>query len=401
MEQSRSWCYPSAENDPECVDQTLSSSHLRARTTKRWRRREYSFTSVRLRYSSVATNVLLGFIAMLISVQMLSHSPPRVGEERLQLRGGRSASVAFAAPARASMTPQEAWKVLGVDPGTARSELKKALRTRIREVHPDVTGDDGTMLQQVRDAFAIVDALDDPTKWDPTAEDGLPGWAAGLLQGIKWSEACPSYASFLGKPDNKALAVGEMNERTGVRPWAASWGVYSQQEANAEAMRVCRQHSDRCRLIYVGSGSARQRKPMDPSAVASESTWWQQRFGGAAGMEGFGWIPNFDSDKERVIGYKTVPATDKMGNDVRVRVPVLKATDGSTSIPYYYSPLRPKERIHMKKANFKHATKFGGKAAAKSLKSDKRVVEVQEKLDDINNMALRDKVLRGTSANQW
>ena len=37
--------------------------------------------------------------------------------------------------------------------------------------------------------------------------------------------------------DQKALAVGEFNERTGKRPWAAAWGKYSQQEANAEARR--------------------------------------------------------------------------------------------------------------------------------------------------------------------
>ena len=35
-------------------------------------------------------------------------------------------------------------------------------------------------------------------------QDGLPHWAAGLLEGIEWSSDCPSYAEFLRKPDNKA-----------------------------------------------------------------------------------------------------------------------------------------------------------------------------------------------------
>lgn len=37
-----------------------------------------------------------------------------------------------------------------------------------------------------------------------THQDGLPHWAAGLLEGIEWSSDCPSYAEFLRKPDNKA-----------------------------------------------------------------------------------------------------------------------------------------------------------------------------------------------------
>ena len=41
-----------------------------------------------------------------------------------------------------------------------------------------------------------------PMTRDP--QDGLPHWAAGLLEGIEWSSDCPSYAEFLRKPDNKA-----------------------------------------------------------------------------------------------------------------------------------------------------------------------------------------------------
>lgn len=36
---------------------------------------------------------------------------------------------------------------------------------------------------------------------------------------------------------NQALAVGEMSQRTGIRPWAAAWGKFSQQAVEGERVR--------------------------------------------------------------------------------------------------------------------------------------------------------------------
>ncbi|CAE8734154.1 unnamed protein product, partial [Polarella glacialis] len=156
-----------------------------------------------------------------------------------------------------AMPLQEAWRTLGLEPTASRGDLKKAFRNKIREVHPDVTGDDGTMLQKVREAYTVVDGIENPNIWDANGmEDGLPAWASGMLQGILWSADCPSYQDFLEKPSNKALAVGEVSGKTGQRAWAAAWGKFSQQEANQEALRVCRQYGGKCRLIYIGSGES-------------------------------------------------------------------------------------------------------------------------------------------------
>lgn len=266
----------------------------------------------------------------------------------------------------------EAWRTLGVQPSASRGEVKKAFRQKIREVHPDVTGDDGTMLQQVRDAYTVIESLQNPTTWDlKGVEDGLPAWASGLLQGVQWSEACPSYAAFLSKPDQKALAVGEFSERTGIRPWAAVWGKYSQEEANAEALRICRQHGSRCKLVYIGSGTARARQAADPVAGADESKWWTDMFKGAGDIPGFGWMPMIDADKEKLIGYKTVLGGDRFGAEVRVRVPVF--THASGGLPYYYSPLRPREKVHMKNSNFKHVVRLNNK----NIKYDPRLRDVR------------------------
>lgn len=264
----------------------------------------------------------------------------------------------------------EAWRTLGVNPSATRGEIKKAFRQKIRDVHPDVTGDDGTMLQRVRDAFAVIDSLQNPTAWDAQGvEDGLPAWASGLLQGVRWTADCPSYAAFLGKPDQKALAVGEFSEKTGIRPWAAVWGKYSQNEANVEALRICRQHGSKCRLIYVGSGTARAQQAPNPTGSQSEREWWNEQFRGAGDVPGFGWMPTIDPDKEKLIGYKTVGGGDRFGAEVRVRVPVFRLKTGG--LAYYYSPLRPKEKIHMKKTTFKHVQK------ATNVKFDPRLSDLR------------------------
>jgi len=282
-------------------------------------------------------------------------------------------AAAFAMPATPKMPVHEAWEHLGVLPTASKGEIRRAFRKRIREVHPDVTGDDGTLLQKVRDAFAVVETLENPAVWDQEGiEDGLPAWAAGLLNGVQWSDECPNYVAFLAKPDAKALAVGEMNERTGIRPWAAAWGKFSQQAANAEALRVCRQYSERCRLIYVGSGSARQKKPVNPTAGSDERRWWADSFVGGGDTPGFGWMPLINPEKEEVVGYKTIDASDVNGSPERVRVPVFRAKTGG--LPYYYSPLKPKERTYMRKQNFKHAQPM----TMKRWKNDRRYRQLLE-----------------------
>mmetsp|Transcript_74468 Transcript_74468/g.230102 ORF Transcript_74468/g.230102 Transcript_74468/m.230102 type:complete len:344 (-) Transcript_74468:49-1080(-) len=287
----------------------------------------------------------------------------------------RSATWPRAFARKVYMPVPEAWRTLGVRPDSTKGEIKRAFRQKIKEVHPDVTGDDGTMLQRVRDAFAVLDSLRNPTAWDAHGvEDGLPAWASGLLRGVEWSKECPSYAAFLGKPDQKALAIGEFSEKSGVRPWAAVWGKYSQQEANAQALRICRQNGGKCRLVYVGSGSARVRQPADPTAGRDEREWWGEMFQGGGDMPGFGWLPLINPDKEMVIGYKTVTGGDRSGAEQRVRVPVFRLKTGG--LPYYYSPLRPREKIHMQKSNFKHVRKR--KVTSGSIRHDSRLREIHE-----------------------
>jgi len=267
----------------------------------------------------------------------------------------------------------EAWRTLGLKPTATRGEIKRAFRQKIREVHPDVTGDDGTLLQRVRDAYRAVENLKNPTAWDAEGfEEGLPGWASGLLQGVSWSDDCPSYAAFLSKPDQKALAVGEYDERTKTRPWAAAWGKYSQQDANLEALRVCRQHGTKCKLIYVGSGTARVRRATHPSAGGDEKKWWNELFQGAGDIPGFGWMPMINPDKEKLVGYKSVLGGDRFDAEKRVRVPVFKATTGG--LPYYYSPLKPKEKVYMKSANFKHVKRLN----RANYKRDPRLKDLRE-----------------------
>lgn len=274
------------------------------------------------------------------------------------------------------MPVQEAWETLGIDPSVTRAELKKAFREKIREVHPDVTGDDGTMLQKVRDAFAIVDGLENPVEWHVEGmEAGLPAWASGLLQGVQWSEACPSFVAFMEKENSKALAVGEYSAKTGIRPWAAAWGKFSQQEANAEALRLCRQYTDKCKLIYVGSGNTRQRKAVDPTSGPKEREWWKDMFKGGGNSPGFGWIPMIDPAKEKVVGYKTI---DVGVDSARVRIPVFKALVGGP--PYYYTPLRPKEKTYLKRPNFQHHRPLTGAR----LRRDPRMKEAMAKVSQTN-----------------
>jgi len=274
-------------------------------------------------------------------------------------------SPAFAKPPPGApkMRTAEAWKILGLEASTPKGEIKKAYRQKVNQVHPDIVGDGGEKLKQVQEAFKIVSSLEDPSNWVAgTEEAGLPFWATDLLQGIKWSEDCESYAEFLTKPDNKALAVGEINMKTGDRPWAASWGKYNQQDANMEALRHCRAHGTKCRLIYIGSGQIKSTAGAGFSlgATKSESTWWKESATPLGDSVAFGWLPDIDETKEKIVGYKVVK-TEGLDGVEKVRVPVFKNKLGT---PYYFSPLRPKEKISLKKVPFKRLRSYQSQAAS-------------------------------------
>ncbi|CAK9116568.1 unnamed protein product [Durusdinium trenchii] len=250
------------------------------------------------------------------------------------------------------MTVGEAWRQLKLQPTASKEQIKKAFKDRIRQVHPDVTGDDGTMLRKVQDAYQVLEELRDPTFFDGSSEDGLPQWATGLLEGIEWSSECPSYAEFLQKPDNKALAVGEMSQKTGVRPWAAAWGKFSQQDANSEALRACRQYGVKCRLVYVGSGTARVRTVgLDSRSGEEEKNWWRTQVMKSGDLPGFGWMPMIDPSKERLVGWKTITEGSEIIGEQRIRVPVFEPAKGGT--PYLYAPGKPKTRVQLKRTPFK------------------------------------------------
>eukprot|EP00930_Biecheleria_cincta_P004657 TRINITY_DN105579_c0_g1_i1.p1 TRINITY_DN105579_c0_g1~~TRINITY_DN105579_c0_g1_i1.p1 ORF type:complete len:349 (-),score=54.26 TRINITY_DN105579_c0_g1_i1:22-1005(-) len=274
---------------------------------------------------------------------------------------------------RSQMSIPEAWSTLQIPTTSTKGEVKRAFKERIREVHPDVTGDDGAMLRKVQDAFRLIDSLKDPETWTSDMENGLPDWAADLMQGIKWSPDCSSYAVFLEKPDHKALAVGERSESTGLRPWAAAWGKHSQQDANTEALRICRQHGTKCRLVYVGSGSTRMRPTgLSSAAPEAERAWWQKQFKYAGESPGFGWMPTINPDKEKLVGYKTVDG-GTFFDQSRVRVPVFEPLHGG--IPYFYSPAKPGQKILMKRTPFKRL---------KSIAGDKKNWKLKDSINRLN-----------------
>lgn len=80
-------------------------------------------------------------------------------------------------PPSAMLSVSEARSVLGVAAGASTEELKKAMRRKIREVHPDVIKDDGSKLNMVREAFAVLDPEQAPPRWslDPTTWPGAAG----------------------------------------------------------------------------------------------------------------------------------------------------------------------------------------------------------------------------------
>lgn len=55
---------------------------------------------------------------------------------------------------------QQAYRILGLRPGAKMEDVKAARRRKMKELHPDVTGDDGTLLKEVLQAVAIIEDPD-------------------------------------------------------------------------------------------------------------------------------------------------------------------------------------------------------------------------------------------------
>lgn len=89
---------------------------------------------------------------------------------------GWACSALPAGTAAMRIAANEAAKILGVAVGTTGKELKTALRRKIKENHPDVVKDDGTRLNKVRGAYAVLDADNVPSNWN--LEDFEPHRAA-------------------------------------------------------------------------------------------------------------------------------------------------------------------------------------------------------------------------------
>jgi len=69
----------------------------------------------------------------------------------------RPASDVFLLVAATTQMPvNQACRILGVRFGSSMDVLKKARRAKLRELHPDVTGDDGSHLQQALQAFEVL-----------------------------------------------------------------------------------------------------------------------------------------------------------------------------------------------------------------------------------------------------
>ena len=89
-----------------------------------------------------------------------------------------------------------------------------------------------------------------------------------FLRALSGAQTVPAMRTSLGSPTTRrntgktqgkhraatlrqALAVGEMSQRTGIRPWAAAWGKFSQQDANSEALRISSQRSANLIMAYI------------------------------------------------------------------------------------------------------------------------------------------------------
>mmetsp|Transcript_17792 Transcript_17792/g.47593 ORF Transcript_17792/g.47593 Transcript_17792/m.47593 type:complete len:282 (-) Transcript_17792:338-1183(-) len=102
-----------------------------------------------------------------------------------------------AGAAAVRIAASEAASLLGVAVGTTGGALKTALRRKIKENHPDVVKDDGTRLQKVREAYAVLDADNVPSNWnledfEPHSRSRAPRRASSPATGNVGSWSSPS-----------------------------------------------------------------------------------------------------------------------------------------------------------------------------------------------------------------
>ncbi|CAE8625541.1 unnamed protein product, partial [Polarella glacialis] len=80
---------------------------------------------------------------------------------------------------------------------------------------------------------------------------------------------------------------------------------------------------------------------------------------------------------EKLAGYKTVEGGAFFGgNEARVRVPVFVPKSGGT--PYYYSPLKPRERVYLKNVPFKRIRKLNPKRRDRRMEAFKEAQELSQ-----------------------
>jgi predicted outer membrane lipoprotein len=85
-------------------------------------------------------------------------TPPREEQRRRARRraGQRARQQRPAGGARDGPTPQEAYGVLGLDPGADENRVREAYRERIKEVHPDTESGDEEEFKRVREAYEVL-----------------------------------------------------------------------------------------------------------------------------------------------------------------------------------------------------------------------------------------------------
>lgn len=88
-------------------------------------------------------------------------TPPGDRRERTRQRGrrrqrARGRRTGGGPSVRDGPTRQEAYSVLGVDPGADEGAVTDAYRERIKEVHPDTEGGDEAAFKRVREAYEVL-----------------------------------------------------------------------------------------------------------------------------------------------------------------------------------------------------------------------------------------------------
>ncbi len=78
----------------------------------------------------------------------------RARGQRARAAGGRRAGAERVT--RDGPTPQEAYSVLGVEPGADEGTVREAYRERVKDVHPDTDGGDEDEFKRVREAYEVL-----------------------------------------------------------------------------------------------------------------------------------------------------------------------------------------------------------------------------------------------------